>query len=298
MTDQQQPVTPVSRSTALPKAVKFVAPQFWDTDIWSSEPIFAELAALFPLAHCNDFPAVSELDNWRQQFRPELLISFVDNERLAADGRYYEAFIYHTGQVPTRHPNWHDLFGALIWCLFPKTKKLLNQLHINEIAQYGAASRTALRNKLTLLDECGVLILYRAAQADLVEALRQHQWQQAFVSHRHCWQGQSSEPAIAAMVFGHANYEMATRPFIGLTGKMLALQVPDEFFSQSLRQRIDFIDTVLSEQIANQGVLADPQQLSPLPLLGVPGWYFANAQPEFYQNTAYFRPKGVRKVQE
>jgi hypothetical protein len=280
------------------RAAKFIAPDDWDRDIWRDNPIFTELSTLFPLLSCTDFPTVSELDKWRQQFRPALQVRFVDNELLAADGRYYESFIYHTQQVPTRYPNWHDLFGALIWCLFPQTKKLLNRLHIQEITQFGSASRSTLRNKLTLLDECGVLILYRAEQAELVDALRQHQWQQAFVSQKHCWLGQGEHPGIAAMMFGHANYEMATRPFIGLTGKMLALQVPADFFNQSLRQRIDFIDTALSEQIANQGILIDPLQLTPLPLLGVPGWFDANKQPDFYQNTAYFRAKRRSKIQE
>lgn len=298
MAEQNFPQKPVMTDPRPPKTSRFLAPEIWDAHIWTENLIYAELVSLFPLAYCSEFPSVSELDQWRQQFRPEFPVRFVDNDLLAADGRYYEAFIYHTKQVPTRYPNWHDLFGALIWCLFPQTKKLLNQLHIQEITQCGATRRTALRNKLTLLDECGVLILYRAEQSHLVQALRQHQWQQAFVDQRHCWQGQSDNPGIAAMMFGHANYEMATRPFIGLTGKMLALAVPDEFFSQSLRQRIDFIDTALSEQIANQGILFDPQQLTPLPVLGVPGWYDANSQPEFYQNTGYFRPKRAREIQE
>ncbi|RVU37681.1 DUF3025 domain-containing protein [Rheinheimera riviphila] len=302
MTDQkpsQNAVMPLPQPT---KTARFVAPEQWDDQIWLENPIFAELTTLFPLASCTDFPNVMALDNWRQQFRPEfrpeLPVRFVDNELLAADGRYYEAFIYHTRQVPTRYPNWHDLFGALIWCLFPQTKKLLNQLHIREIELHGASIRTALRNKLTLLDECGVLILYRQQQANVVEMLRQHQWQHAFVSQRHCWFGQGNNPGVTAMMFGHANYEMATRPFIGLTGKMLAMVVPDDFFSQSLRQRIDFIDTALSEQIANQGIFGDPLQLTPLPLLGVPGWFFANEQPDFYQNSAYFRPKRITKIQD
>lgn len=287
-------------TTGLPptKTAKFVPPECWDQQIWMGNPIFAELTSLFPLASCTDFPPVLELNKWQQLSSAELPVRFVDNELLAADGRYYEAFIYHTQQVPTRYPNWHDLFGALIWCLFPQTKKLLNRLHIQQITQFGSASRSTLRNKLTLLDECGVLILYRAEQAELVGALRQHQWQHAFVSHRQSWLGQGEHPGIAAMMFGHANYEMATRPFIGLTGKMLALQVPADFFNQSLRQRIDFIDTELSEQIANQGILIDPLQLTPLPLLGVPGWFEANKQPDFYQNTAYFRAKRRTKIQE
>ena len=215
-----------------------------------------------------------------------------------ADGRYYEEFIYHRQQVPTRYPNWHDLFGALIWCLFPKTKQLLNQLHIQQIECHGKTSRTLLRNKLTLLDECGVLVLYSPKAGSFIELLRNHQWHEAFVKHRDCWQGQTGETHLAAMMFGHANYEMATRPFIGCTGKMLALAVPADFFDQSLHQRIEFIDTTFSEQIANQGILVDPQQLSPLPLLGVPGWFEANKQPDFYQNTAYFRAKRAVKAQE
>ncbi|WP_082971767.1 DUF3025 domain-containing protein [Rheinheimera sp. SA_1] len=298
MSNQNPPPKAVVTAQPPTKTARFVAPEHWDRHIWQHNPIFAELSTLFPLIALTDFPTVSELEHWRQQFRPQLPVRFVDNELLAADGRYYEAFIYHTQQVPTRYPNWHDLFGALIWCLFPNTKKLLNRLHIQEIDLHGASIRTELRNKLTLLDECGVLILHRQDQTNMVELLRQHQWQQAFVSHRHHWQGQSSEPTIAAMMFGHANYEMATRPFIGLTGKMLAMAVPDDFFSQSLRQRIDFIDTALSKQIANQGIFSDPLQLTPLPLLGVPGWFFANEQPDFYQNSAYFRPKRISKVQE
>lgn len=280
------------------KAAKFVAPTQWDALIWTENPIFAELNTLFPLTQSMDFPSVNTLEQWRLLLRPELTVSFVDNEKFAADGRYYETFIYDTAQVPTRFPNWHDLFGALIWCLFPKTKTLLNRLHMQEIQLHGDSHRTALRNKLTLLDECGVLVLYSGNGSKVVDLLRQHLWTEAFVNLRHAWQGQSNTPQIGAMMFGHANYEMATRPFLGLTGKILAVAVPSDYFQQSLRQRIDFIDTALSEQIANQGSLVDPLQLTPLPLLGVPGWFEANNHPDFYQNTAYFRPKPKVKVQE
>ena len=32
------------------------------------------------------------------------------------------------------------------------------------------------------------------------------------------------------------------------------------------------------------------RELSPLPVLGVPGWWDGNEQEEFYDNTGYFRP--------
>ncbi|CAM5212301.1 hypothetical protein ALON55S_02729 [Alishewanella longhuensis] len=88
---------------------------------------------------------------------------------------------------PTRAENWHDFFGALIWCLFPKTKALLNQLHMAEIAEHGQQQRSKLRNKLTLLDECGVLVCLEPEQLAHAELLRQHQWQQSFVTKRSDW---------------------------------------------------------------------------------------------------------------
>ncbi|WP_281246197.1 DUF3025 domain-containing protein [Rheinheimera pacifica] len=55
-----------------------------------------------------------------------------------------------------------------------------------------------------------------------------------------------------------------------------------------------FVDAKLHEQIANEAVLLDNQQLTPLPLLGVPRWYNDNETAGFYHNTDYFRPKRQR----
>lgn len=281
------------------KNSRFAAPLTWDHNIWLQNPIFADISLLFEMAQQTDFPSPQTLSRW---LPTGTAVSFVDTILLEQDGRYYEEFIYQRREIPTRLNNWHDFFGALIWCLFPKTKNLLNQLHIAEIAMHGQKIRSKLRNKLTLLDECGVLVLYQKEALPVVEALRQHQWQQAFVDNRYLWQGamplqhqpqpqEQQPPQLQAMIFGHANYEMATRPFIGLTGKMLALEVKPEFFGWPLRQRIDFIDTELSIQIANNDILLQHHQLTPLPLLGVPGWYAANRAADFYQDVSYFRPK-------
>lgn len=267
---------------------RFAAPLTWDLNIWLQNPIFADLSLLFEVAQQTDFPSPEMLSSW---LPPDAGVTFVDTLLLEQDGRYYEEFIFKRKEIPTRLNNWHDFFGALIWCLFPKTKTLLNQLHIAEITKYGQKDRSKLRNKLTLLDECGVLVLYQHQAAPVIEALRQHQWQSAFVDNRRLWQGVDATPQLQAMIFGHANYEMATRPFIGLTGKMLAIEVQTEFFHWPLRQRIDFIDTELGKQIANNDILQLNNQLTPLPLLGVPGWYAANQAADFYQDASYFRPK-------
>jgi len=270
------------------KNSRFAAPLAWDHHIWLENPIFADIEALFEVVAQSGFPTPETLSSWLPEGTG---VSFVDTILLDQDGRYYEEFIFERKEIPTRLNNWHDFFGALIWCLFPKTKTLLNQLHMAEIGQHGVKTRSKLRNKLTLFDECGVLVLYQQQAAPVIEALRQHQWQSAFVDNRGLWQGGAFTPQLQAMMFGHANYEMATRPFVGLTGKMLAIEVQAEFFGWPLRQRIDFIDTELSKQIANNDILQQHNQLTPLPLLGVPGWFQANEAADFYQDVSYFRPK-------
>lgn len=44
----------------------------------------------------------------------------------------YEAYIYKTGEIPTRD-NFHDFFNALIWLRFPLIKQTLNHLQYKEI---------------------------------------------------------------------------------------------------------------------------------------------------------------------
>ncbi len=268
-------------SKAAPKN-RFLAPAKWSAHYLTQSPIFADLCQRFPLARLATWPNLTELNAWQGGAQ----VHFVDNECLTRDGRYYEDFIYATKQVPTRLANWHDLFGALIWCLFPKTKAVINQLHVTQMAIHGQKTRSPLRHKLTLLDECGLIIAFEPQAAEHVDWLRQHQWQQSFWQHRADWQ-QTLRPVI----FGHALYEMATQPFIGLTAKSWFLPVPAGFSQWALTDAYTFLDEMLSQQIANSQLLLNNEQLTPLPLLGVPGWYPANTAEDFYRNTAYFRPR-------
>lgn len=261
---------------------RFTPPTAWHSTVMTNNPIFADLCQRFGVNRVAQWPDVG----WLNSLATQVAVKFVENDALMADGRYYEEYIYATAQVPTRKDNWHDFFGALIWCLFPKTKGLLNQLHMAEIAEHGQKQRTKLRNKLTLFDECGVVICLEPDAIKHADLLRQHQWQQSFVTNRTDWWH-----SIKPLVFGHAIYEMATAPFIGLTAKALFVAVPQGFSSWPLTAAYSFIDDKLHEQIANQALLLDNQQLTPLPVLGVPGWYNDNNTASFYNNTDYFRPR-------
>ena len=266
---------------------RFTPPKDWSTHLLRSNPIFADLCQHFSFDRLAQWPDVA----WLNRIAAQITVSFVDNDALSADGRYYEEYIYATAQVPTRKDNWHDFFGALIWCLFPKTKALLNKLHIAEIKTHGSKQRSKLRNKLTLLDECGVVLCLEPGAVEHAQLLRQHQWQHSFVTQRPDWW-----QYIRPVIFGHAIYEMATAPFIGLTAKAVFVEVPNGFSQWPVSEVYRYLDSLLLAQI-NGGILLDQTQLTPLPVLGVPGWYQANNDNGFYHNTDYFRPKPLpRKI--
>ncbi len=263
---------------------RFTAPKQWQPQLFLHTGIFSALAALFPLAQQATFPSPELLTAWLHQ-RTELQNwSFVDSTVLDADGRYYEDFISQTRQIPMRVNNWHDLFGALIWCLFPKSKQQMNLHHMAQIQQFGSKERTQVRHKLTLLDECGVLICIRPSQRFLLDLLRNHQWTQAFYQHKNLW------AELNPIIFGHANYEMATKPFIGLTAKLWCIELPSGLTCPDT-EGYDFVDNLLAAQLVQAELLLDNQQLSPLPLLGVPGWHQQAQDLAFYADTSYFRPK-------
>lgn len=256
-------------------------PAAWSPQLLRASPLFSDLCQSFAISQLTNWPDIG----WFNHSAMHTPMQFVENDELTADGRYYEAYIYATKCVPTRKDNWHDFFGALIWCLFPQTKALLNRLHISEISQHGQKQRSKLRNKLTLFDECGVIICLEPAMCEHATLLRNHQWQQTFVAQRRdWWQG------VKPVIFGHAIYEMATAPFLGLTAKCLFVNVPTGFSQWPLTDAYPYLDGQVCALI-NDDALLNAEQLTPLPLLGVPHWFAANEQPQFYANQDYFRPK-------
>ena len=176
---------------------RFTAPEQWSTQ-YLTTGAFADLVKLFNIDKLSDWPSCE----WFNQFLTAttsqgIPIRFSEDEKFADETRYYEQIIFETGQVPTRQQNWHDLFGGFIWCLFPKTKALINHQHIEEIKLHGLKERSKHRNALTLFDECGVVLAI--TEQSWQQLLRDHQWQQAFVVQRELW-GETIRPYM----FGHA----------------------------------------------------------------------------------------------
>lgn len=62
-----------------------------------------------------------------------------------------------------------------------------------------------------------------------------------------------------------------------------------------LPRQMDELDTMMASHFLVTDSLRATAALTPLPLLGIPGWWPDNAREEFYENTRYFRPRNGEK---
>lgn len=203
--------------------------------------------------------------------------------------RHYENRIYLTGEVPTRQENWHDFFNALVWLTFPKAKAALNQIHFQSLhnnVRNEAEKRGPLRDAATLFDESGVIVL--SSRSEWITLLQQHKWKAVF------WRHRASIPAsMRFILFGHALYEKMLDPYLGLTGKGVFFEVDEVFLHKPLTDRLRIIDHWLADFLLH--TLSSTADLSPIPVLGYPGWTDANANSDYYDNQRYFRPLASKK---
>ncbi len=204
------------------------------------------------------------------------------------DGLGYEARISAHGEVATREGNWHDLFNALVWAMFPQAKRALNRRHAaglipGEGESVRAGTRGARRDAATVLDESGIIVA--CANEELAVLLRGFRWRELFVGQR-----AAVLRDLRCMLFGHALAEKALAPYVGMTGHAVILTVP----AAVLAAPPAVVDEYLAAWLADPAMLVAPRDLQPLPVLGVPGWWPANEDPAFYDNTEYFRPGRLR----
>ncbi len=250
--------------------------------------IYSDLRILLQQHQWNNWPGCSGLMALLD--KPVMLASGLplqmvpQDETLPHPQMGYEERIFKTGLISTREQNWHDLFNAFIWLLFPQTKIILNELHLSELTKQTGKKRTRQRDMMTHFDESGIVIA--STDASLFKALKNHQWNKVFIHSRALW-GQQ----INAFVFGHGMYEKALKPFIGFTGKAYCIKVDADFFQYEKLAQYFFLDQRLANEIKCHQTLSCRETLTPLPILGVPGWYKDNKDPKFYANKDYFRDK-------
>ncbi|HKW37035.1 MAG TPA: DUF3025 domain-containing protein [Burkholderiales bacterium] len=197
----------------------------------------------------------------------------------------YEIRIFDTGEVQTRPQNWHDLFNALVWLAFPRTKAVLNRHHRDEIvARRGEPQRGTARDVLTLFDEGGIVVA--SADAKLSALLRDFRWKDLFWTHRARIGG-----SMRFHVFGHAIYEKALQPYKGATAKALIVDVSPELLAAPTQKQLEELDGRAAEYFSGAQALVSTRSLAPLPILGIPGWEPANEREAYYDDASQFRPR-------
>ena len=206
-------------------------------------------------------------------------LSFIAQDELPA-GSSYEGHIAGTGCVPTRH-NLHDFFNGSMWFQYPRIKAALNAQQAAEIDALGIGpTRGAARDALTLFDENA--ILFACADPSLAAALRAFDWPTLLVDQRAAW-GLRCE----ARIFGHALLEKLVAPYKACTGHAWIVEVEPDYFYAPDTERRAILDHALSERLKSETISS--RYFTPLPVLGVPGWWPENEAPSFYDDPQVFR---------
>lgn len=270
---------------------RFQPPQpEWDRAALVVSPLLATVRDLLAALPAARFPTIDELNGLA--FARGLVsgsgapLRFVDAQAAGRGGAGagYEATVYREGRVPTRADSWHDLFNALAWLAFPRTKAVLNRLHAEEIERRrGEAQRGPVRDRLTVFDEGGLIVL--CADATLGELLAGFQWRTLFVARR-----ADVARSMRFLVFGHAIHEKALAPYKGVTGKALLVPVEAADLERGHASLLALADARAAAYFSEPGALASMRALHPLPVLGIPGWAAANEEAAFYDDPDVFRP--------
>ncbi len=268
----------------------------WSPDFDANRPLFEPLRPLLaPFRKFDEWPGLESyqqlLDSLDQPLRTQHGAAL---KIVAQEGRpdhfeqHYAPRIYLHGEIQTRTENWHDFFQLLTWFIFPKTKAVINAIHIPKAKRRiegggDVGRRTPVENMLSLFDEGGVVIT--SSDPALLQLIRDFKWKELFWQRRDELAGK-----FDCTTFGHAMYEKALAPYIGMTANAILLEVDAAYFVKPMDERLATIDEQLAAIFADGTQYTQPRDLNPFPILGMPGWDTDNGDESYYDNTNYFRP--------
>jgi hypothetical protein len=247
-------------------------------------PIFASLRPAIERLPQDRWPSHEDLTRAASNVvtsRGKPLRFVLPQDEMGRERRYYELHIAETGEVETRPENWHDLFNALAWIAYPKAKATINAQHAAIFAERGEAEakrRSPERDALTLFDEGGVAVV--SSNPDFFDLIREFEWKQLFWDRR-----EELAQHARFLAFGHALFEKALDPHLGMVAKTVFIQAKSLEIS---------VDDHLAAHFSDRRRFASPKLMAPMPLLGVPGWHPGTSRESFYDDRDHFRPRAGR----
>ncbi len=275
------------------KKQRFCAPLRSEvSELHWSHPGFSQLQEFSTWLAGKNWPEFEVLNaraaNLIHQVTRQKMQFVAQSTELLNDALHYEARIYQRGQIATRSESWHDLFNACMWLQFPSLKSAINARYANDLAlaplypQTGG--RTPAQQAITHFDEGGAVVLIRDPK--LLNNWDQHDWPHLFCIASDAWRGLN--PMIEFALFGHASFEHLLDPAQSVVAKCLVVLDQTASMQDAVARAADAIN---SNQCLN-----NPQELRPLPLLGIPGWYQENDRENFVRTGECFRPLRAGKM--
>lgn len=272
----------------------------WHANFYDGLPMYEPIRKL--ASYFNSFQQWPGLDDYRRLLGEHPPIRTLNDKALSIVEQaarpehfteHYAPRIYYSGEIQTRSSNWHDFFQFLSWFIFPRTKAVINSIHIplarkrmepNEANQgESRGRRSPLENTLSLFDEGGVVIL--SSDESLLDHIRHFEWKKLFWERRH-----ELQRNLRCVTFGHAMYEKGLKPYIGMTANAILLHTDQSVLELELEAQLAWLDETLADIFSEGSRYTQPKDLSPFPILGLPGWMAENADEDFYDNSRYFRP--------
>jgi hypothetical protein len=204
-------------------------------------PIFASLGTRSDWPSCEELTELAEAA--RVRHAPELpAIRFAPAKPRPRRRRrsqpinpaeLYDGSIALLGEVPCLPGSYHDLFNALVWVAFPRSKRALHQRQYRALSEHIRGSTTRLpgartreQDALTVFDEGGSVALFPLPEG-----------------------GAEGAPAPRVMLFGHALMEhvLYGRPKVRSSAVHLNLPLPLAEGADLLR----LVDEALAERLAD-----------------------------------------------
>jgi hypothetical protein len=190
----------------------------WDARFCERSPWFWPLrAAAEPLRALSDWPSLAELEalyqraTVGQELPPLRFRENVRKQERKRDGRVVLEALYDArvdaGEVPTRERDWHDLFNALCFATFPRSKRALHARQLRALtarivpdAKRLPPTRSPEQDTLTLFDEGGVALAAEPGAAQQLMAAEGN-------ARSALWSALIEARRARPVPFGHALFE-------------------------------------------------------------------------------------------
>lgn len=184
-------------------------------------------------------------------------------------------------------PVWDDYQGRLLGSSedsFPGPAELNQWLPAGLAGRGGQRIRFVPASDLPAVDYESHI--YRRGEVSAREkSWHERDWNHVFRTRADAWKNE-----ISLLVVGHALLEKFLHPYKAITAQALLLQLDGTWMDLSRGDLLPALDEWVAECLLAGALLDSPASLSPVPLMGIPGWWLAGEQSdEFYADRNVFR---------